>query len=145
MNSTQTPDNHYDKAIVRYEDWQMQCCGKPFSEGEIVEWTADYVGHLWERHNLFLDFEEDHHTHGAYRIKGKVDLIFAEVSIKQYVKADESETGERKVKIIKYDDNVTFLRHMTRVDGWEQPDDLTLWNYIVFLSDVTVEKCGAEQ
>lgn len=142
MNTKQvTPKNHYTHAIVRYEDWQMQCCGKPFSEGDIVEWTADYSGHFWDRHKLVIDFNEDHHQHGAYRIKGKVELIFSEVSIKQYVNI---EVEGRKVKLMKYEDIPTFLRHEPTVDGWEQPEELTLWNYIVFLSDVTVENASKQ-
>lgn len=64
------------QTTVYYEGWQMDCCGKPFAVGDIVEWNCnDYV----DTDGLISTVEYIYEAHevAKYEIKGKVNQIEA--------------------------------------------------------------------
>lgn len=56
-----------------YECWQMQCCGRPFSVGDDVEWTAIVMHRKHPKLNIFIDFEEEYHCSEQIRNEGYVE------------------------------------------------------------------------
>ena len=46
---------------VYYEDWQLQCCGDPFSVGDDIEQTAIAKHYKLPKHDVDIDFMEEHH------------------------------------------------------------------------------------
>ena len=64
---------------VFYELWQMECCGKPFKVGDLIEWyviNADRLIHPFDIEGLeyFYDAHFDEWD-GIYMIKGIVSDI----------------------------------------------------------------------
>ncbi|OIJ63619.1 DUF6578 domain-containing protein [Streptomyces mangrovisoli] len=49
------------------DDWQMQCCGKTFRQGDAVSWTLlevdpeDYADVVGDERAAGIDFREEHH------------------------------------------------------------------------------------
>jgi hypothetical protein len=123
-----------DECIIYYESWQIQCCGKPFSVGEKVEWTCTFPYDNQNAHGIIIDFTEEHHGFPTHSITGTVTKILAERS--------EFPKGEKEVW---YERAQTIQEELQHADGKEsvkEDDDSTertFWGYIVELHDVTVK------
>ena len=122
-----------DNCKIYYESWQIQCCGEPFSVGDIVEWTCIKSKGKSNHHEIPVDFIEDHHAEGNLTIVGTITKITAE----------RSETPHDN-KPISYDEVELIREELQHADGWESDFDSDeetqrfFWGYIVELKDVTV-------
>lgn len=123
-----------NECTVYYESWQIQCCGKPFSVGEKVEWTCKFPSDYKNAHGIIIDFIEEHHGFPTHRITGTVTKILAERS--------EFPKGEKEVW---YERVQTIQEELQHADGKEsvkkddETTENTFWGYIVELHDVTVK------
>lgn len=120
-----------DEATVYYESWQIQCCGKPFSVGDEVEWTIDISKSFRNAHGTLIDFEEEHHIGQTHSITGKVIQILAEWS--------EFPRGQHEIN---YDRTSVNRSEITTATGWEytkDTNDIALWGYIVKLENVIIK------
>ena len=123
-----------DECIIYYESWQIQCCGKPFSVDEKVEWTCTFPYDNKNAHGIIIDFTEEHHGFPTHSITGIVKSITAERS--------EFPKGMRDVW---YETAPVIHEQIQHADGKEsvkEDDDSTertFWGYIVELHDVTVK------
>lgn len=115
---------------VYYEDWQLQCCGDPFSVGDDIEWTAIAKHYKLPKHDVDIDFMEEHHLEWNCKIKGRVNKIYAELS-KRSTLACQS-----------YEKTNTQLIPVNYADGYTYPHGLTLWGYVVELSNVVTESAS---
>ena len=71
-----------DKCAVFIKNWQMQCCGNPFSVGDSVEWLAEKCDEPWTYHKDVetVDYYYEHHSAGwekLFKISGRVIKITA--------------------------------------------------------------------
>lgn len=129
-----TEETMMDNCIIYYESWQLQCCGRPFSVGDKVEWTCIMPQYYKNAHGIMLDFEEDHHGFATHSIVGTVSKIIAE----------RSEFPKGKW-VVWYHKAHTIQEEISHADGWEsdkKDDDTTertFWGYIVELKDVVVK------
>lgn len=68
-----------NECIVFYESWQMECCGEPFSTGDIVKWLVYKTDSL----NTSVDIGKIDYCYEAHSsewsdilvLEGKVDKI----------------------------------------------------------------------
>lgn len=73
------------KVVVWVDEWQMKCCGDPFTVGSTVHWSAvpanmeDYASVLGAAGAPNIDFHEEHHSDvdGAQTVNGRVLSIRA--------------------------------------------------------------------
>ncbi len=135
LDKTRTiEEKSMNECMVYYESWQIQCCGKPFSVGEKVEWTCKIPSDYKNAHGIIIDFDEDHHGFPTNSITGTVTKILAERS--------EFPKGEKEVW---YERAKTIQEELQHADGKEsvkEDDDSTertFWGYIVELHDVTIK------
>jgi len=125
-----------DSCTISVENWQMQCCGTPFSVGDKVEWlvykhdrvsvvTGRAIEYYYEKHSS--DWRE------LLMLTGTVDEIKALfVSIELHPNPAENHNCThhcvyRNHKVIEY------------ADGWDKDsEELELGEYEVRLIDCTV-------
>ena len=122
-----------DNCIVYYVDWQLQCCGDPFSVGDDIEWTAIAKHYKLPKHDVEIDFMEEHHSGWNCKIKGRVVKIYAELSQKSNLSCQIYENTETMLVPVCYADGYTYLH------------GLTLWGYVVELSNVVTESVLDDQ
>lgn len=129
-----TKETKMDKCTIYYESWQLQCCGDPFSVGDIIEWTCVMPTEYKNAHGIILDFEEEHHGFATHSITGTVSKIIVERS--------ESPKGKKETW---YDRAETIQEEIQSANGRESINEdndtteYTLWGYIVELEDVIVK------
>ena len=129
-----------NECMVYYESWQIQCCGKPFSVGEKVEWTCKFPSDYKNAHGIIINFDEDHHGFPTHSITGTVTRILAERS--------EFPKGEKEVW---YERAKTIQEELQHADGREsvikddETTENTFWGYIVELHDVTVKPLAEDE
>ena len=134
-----TVERELDWCTIYYESWQIQCCGKPFSVGEKIEWTCCIPQETKNAHGIIIDFEEEHHGFPTHTITGTVSKIIAERS--------EFPKGLREVWYEKAD---IIREELQKADGWESHlsnDDIkdrTFWGYVVELRDAIVKPLNKE-
>lgn len=127
----QTRMNH---CVIYYEQWQLQCCGNPFSVGDTVQWTCLMPQEYKNAHGIILDFEEEHHGFATHSIVGTVAKIIAERS--------EFPKGKR---VVWYHKAQTIQEEIPCADGWEsdkkddETTERTFWGYIVELKDAVIK------
>lgn len=103
------------KCIIKYESWQMQCCGDPIHVGQIVNLPCIKDKPYTCACGINIDFDEEHHEKGANcLLRGKVTEIRS-VFVDRF--ANEKE-GARYIE----DPNNTFtIIEVYSIDGWEEP------------------------
>lgn len=112
----------------------MQCCGRPFSVGDDVEWTVIVMHRKYPKLNIFIDFEEKYHCSEQIRNKRHVENIYAEPSKKH---VDGTTQNYNEVK--------TSLYPVSYADGWTYPHGYILWGHIVKLSGLSTESTSDGQ
>lgn len=129
-----TKETKMDDCTVYYDSWQIQCCGDPFSVGDMIEWTCIAPSLSKNAHGRIIDFDEEHHGSVTHTITGTVSKIIVERS--------EFPKGKRETNYVKAETKYEEIHH---ADGWEseiEDDDTTertFWGYIVELKDVIVK------
>lgn len=129
-----TEETKLGEGTIYYESWQIQCCGDPFSVGDMVDWTCIMPSGYKNAHGIIIDFEENHHGFASHSISGTVTKIIVERS--------EFPKGKREAW---YDKACVIHEEIQHANGWEsdyKDDDTTertFWGYIVELKDVTVK------
>jgi len=129
-----TNETKMDDCTIYYDSWQIQCCGDPFSVGEMIEWTCIAPSLSKNAHGIIIDFDEEHHGSATHTITGTVSKIIVERS--------EFPKGKREANYEKAETKYEEIQH---ADGWEseiKDDDTTertFWGYIVELKDVIVK------
>ena len=129
-----TKKTKMDDCTVYYDSWQIQCCGDPFSVGDMIEWTCIAPSLSKNAHGRIIDFDEEHHGSATHTITGTVSKIIVERS--------EFPKGKREANYVKAETKYEEILH---ADGWEseiEDDDTTertFWGYIVELKDVIVK------
>ena len=107
--------------VVWVADWEMQCCGVPFSVGQKVEWllsTEDPAGNEWLDAVLGPDqaarvtASYDHHSGGSpseqtgvVRAINAVHCRYRLVGNKTYVPVDGSGTFEARTSATGWEDD----------------------------------------
>ncbi|MFI7441791.1 DUF6578 domain-containing protein [Nonomuraea indica] len=115
------------------DDWQMQCCGDPFSVGSTVSWTLCPADRGWltrvlgERTAATIDWSEEHHSDPSddqLRVEGRVTHISA---VHAHLERLPGEDACHPVRGV--------LSPQTDADGWT-PDqnDLSFVGYLVTLA-----------
>ncbi|MHC6204169.1 DUF6578 domain-containing protein [Breznakiellaceae bacterium SP9] len=129
-----------NECAVWIEDWQMQCCGKPFAIGDTVEWLAlKWTGTDSEIVNVGkTDYLYDHHSSdfkGLFKIQGVVahiEAIFYHYEEKQMVLAGRS--GNFMIPVS------GKVRSVESANGWEKDaDGMDFAAYHVALRKVNIE------
>ncbi len=129
-----TKETKMDDCTVYYDSWQIQCCGDPFSVGDMIEWTCIAPSLSKNAHGRIIDFDEEHHGSATHTITGTVSKIIVERS--------EFPKGQREAW---YDMAEVIHEEISHADGWESEykdddtTDRTFWGYIVELKDVIVK------
>lgn len=121
-----------ETCTVYYEDWQLQCCGIPFSVGDDVEWTAIDKHKKHPKLSILIDYVEEHHGEDTLRISGHIDAIYEELS---------KDPAEEVVQ--NYDKAKVFLHPINIATGWNYPHGYSLWGYVVKLSHVSLSYISA--
>ena len=116
---------------VWVEDWQMQCCGEPFSVGDVVHWTAAASVGVEELEPILgkavaasIGWVEDHHdlavTEAVTGTVRSVRAVFYRARVVDRVVLPVAGSG--------------VLVPKSHVSGWEENDDLRFLGYIVTLT-----------
>ena len=132
---------HKEFCVVSIEDWQMLCCGTPFSIGDKVKWLVHKWENVSEATGKAIEFYYESHSdkwRDLFTISGNVDEINALFcSIEPHPNPAENHNCShhrvyRSYKSIKY------------ADGWDKSDDgIELGSYEVALSDCII--CPAKK
>ena len=88
-----TKKTKMDDCTVYYDSWQIQCCGDPFSVGDMIEWTCIAPSLSKNAHGRIIDFDEEHHGSATHTITGTVSKIIVERS--------EFPKGKREANYVK--------------------------------------------
>lgn len=119
---------------VLYEGWQMQCCGKPFSIGDEIEWTVFAFNKTVVGIDSKIDYIYDAHYEtedGLSILQGTVDRIDA-----LFMKYKPS-FDNPKIQI----PASGSLRSVSKADGCEEDiGELVFDSYFIILRDVSVGK-----
>lgn len=126
-------ETRIDECTVYYDAWQMQCCGKPFYVGDIVEWTGFYPSRYKNMKGYIIDFDEEHHDYTTHKIKGTVTNIIADNS-----KHPKDEKFRRYVSSPEIRVNVQSANGWEDVPEGDDKYDIDLWGYIVELENVII-------
>ena len=124
------------RARVWVEDWQMQCCGEPFSVGDDVAWTVGAIAAAGispafdGRAELVADWVEDHHDVATQqrRLHGRVSSTRAVFC--RWV----PDTGSVP-RLLVPEAGSGFAAAVDEADGWEvAPDGCGFMGYLVDLA-----------
>lgn len=104
------------QCTIKYDSWQMQCCGDPIQVGQIVNLACIKGKKFTCACGIDIDFHEEHHGEGANcLIRGKVTKIQS-VFVEHFA----------NIKDCTYyidDPNNTFaIIDVYSIDGYEQPN-----------------------
>lgn len=119
---------------VLYETWQMQCCGKPFSVGDTVEWLVEKSPEDLRKPRQIPNIEYFYEAHSSeWR---KLMVLTGEVSdiLIHYEKFEDGKPVDEK------------LQGSTSVDGYE--DAIGVFKasaYIVGIIDGRVRPARKEE
>jgi hypothetical protein len=126
-----------DFCTILIDDWQMQCCGEPFSVGDTVSWLAA----RWDGEPLTymdagkIDYYYEHHSEDykkLFKVTGKVAKIQALYCTLAPDPADPS--GVTKIKI-----QGTAFPVLNMADGYEEDIDGQEFDaYLVRLEDIKI-------
>ena len=130
----QTPIVNMETCKVKYDNWEMQCCGKPFHTGSRVTWFGAKVtdSYLPDCEGL-IDYHYQGHYSNEYVsiIKGVVKSIT--VRYCSYKENGSYRTRDKEKSVL-----------VKSVDGWQEYKDgeWEAYEYIVELKNVTVQDTG---
>ncbi len=123
--------------IVWVQDWQIQCCGDPFTLGQRVSWTLsgeldrDYLASVLgeEAAARITDYADHHETRATTLIEGTVLSIDA-------VWCRFAPRGWDILSLYPVP-GTTLIKPRTSGDGWEEERrSLSFVGYVVTLTDV---------
>lgn len=124
---------------VWVQDWQMQCCGDPFTLGQRVSWTTsgevdrEYLGVVLGEQAAaqITDYEDHHDTSATTLIEGTVRSIDA-------VWCRFAPRGWDFLSLYPVR-GTTLIESRTHADGREEKErNLRFVGYVVTLTDVKV-------
>ena len=104
-----------EKCSIKYESWQMQCCGDPIHVGQVVNLPCIKDRPYTCACGMNVDFDEEHHEGGGNcLIRGKVVRIMS-IFVDKFANIKD---GTRYID----DPNNTFaIIEVNYIDGWEDP------------------------
>lgn len=124
---------------VLYEGWQMQCCGQPFSIGDIVRWDVFAFNKTLTDVNQAIEYIYDAHyetSDGLLILQGTIHQISA-----IYTKYKSPADNSRLLIPVS-----SLLRSVVKADGYEaEIDGMTFNSYIVVLRDVGIKEVADKQ
>ena len=109
--------NKSNKLIIYIEDWQIQCCGKPFKIGDTVEWIVHEDGKPSECSDNVIAYYYEHQSSDwekLFIITGVVDAskaLFYYLELRQY---PDKKRGAYYQPIYK------MAREVLVADGWDE-------------------------
>ena len=105
-----------EQCTIRYDSWQMQCCGDPIHVGQVVNLPCIKDKTFTCACGINVDYDEEHHGGGANcLIRGKVTKI-------QSVFVDQFANIREGTRYIDDPDNTFAIIEVHSIDGWEQPN-----------------------
>ena len=125
-----------DYCVVSVEDWQMQCCGTPFSVGGEVKWLVHKYEGVSEATGKAVEFYYQNHSdkwQDLFMITGHVDKIYALFC--------SSEPHPNPPKNQKNLHHRVYRSHMSieYADGWDKSNEgVDLGEYEVVLRDCII-------
>ena len=125
-----------DKCAVFIKNWQMQCCGNPFSVGDSVEWLAGKFDEPWTYHKDVeaVDYFYEHHSsewEKLFKVIGRVTKITACYGI-----LTPDPNGPTEANHIR---TPGIMQPVTKADGWDEDiGEQELDAYIVCLEDARI-------
>lgn len=130
----QMPIVSLETCKVMYDNWEMQCCGKPFHTGSRVTWMCSKIAD-----GCIPNYQGkvDYHYQGHYCdefvtiVKGVVKSIT--VRYHTYTKKDNCRIPDKEKSVL-----------VKSVDGWKEYEDgeWEAYDYIVELKNVTIQDAG---
>jgi hypothetical protein len=122
------------KCMVLIEDWQMQCCGTPFKNGDNIEWTVVKWTETLEDHLLDVDYcYENHGGNGEDLLK--ITGLVKDIKALYYRREAQHDSGIKIFKMI-YEKTVDVIE----ANGWEKnKGDLEFGNYVVILHNYSIQ------
>lgn len=117
--------------------WQMQCCGDPFADGDVVTWTlssaidADYLGTVLAGDMArSVDYHEDHHDPASESVPKTTAVVTAIHSVRCWF---EPSSGDPMLLVPARGSGQ--VRRVHRADGWDFGGGSEFVGYIVDLDD----------
>jgi hypothetical protein len=124
---------------VWVDDWQMQCCGRPFAIGSVVSWTARDADHEWLTDVLGPDLAatvalaEEHHD--GDHDGDCVQMVHGTITSIAAVHCRYSPLPDADPKVFHAVAGSATLTPVDTADGWTpNHDDLKFTGYLVRLA-----------
>jgi hypothetical protein len=125
---------------VFVDDWQMQCCGEPFSLGSTVTWTVFVRDVPSSPGDPIADVDppvtafEDHHDCAPNPVESMTGRVTAIGAV--FCKYEQVESGSNGYMMVP---GTVIIQPRTDADGWEEDegDGLRFYGYVVDLTDTT--------
>lgn len=119
---------------VLYEGWQMECCGQPFSIGDVVKWDVFAFNKTLTDVTQTIEYIYDAHyetSDGLLTLQGTVYQINA-----IYTKYKSSTDNPQFLIPVS-----SLLKSIIKADGDEEEmNGMTFNSYIVVLRDVSIKE-----
>lgn len=119
---------------VLYEGWQMECCGQPFSIGDVVKWDVFAFNKTLTDVTQTIEYTYDAHyetSDGLLTLQGTVYQINA-----IYTKYKSSTDNPQFLIPVS-----SLLKSIVKADGDEEEmNGMTFNSYIVVLRDVSIKE-----
>lgn len=119
---------------VLYEGWQMECCGQPFSIGDVVKWDVFAFNKTLTDVTQTIEYIYDAHyetSDGLLTLQGTVYQINA-----IYTKYKSSTDNPQFLIPVS-----SLLKSIVKADGDEEEmNGMTFNSYIVVLRDVSIKE-----
>lgn len=124
---------------VLYEGWQMECCGQPFSIGDVVKWDVFAFNKTLNDVTQTIEYIYDAHyetSDGLLTLQGTVYQINA-----IYTKYKSSTDNPQFLIPVS-----SLLKSIVKADGDEEEmNGMTFNSYIVVLGDVSIKEVANKQ
>jgi hypothetical protein len=126
-----------DKCTVLIEDWQMQCCGEPFSIGSYVNWLVlkYYKPFIYHKDVDAVNYCYEHHSSDwkkLFKINGSVITITACYCF--FIPDITDPTRHRKIKT-----PGGATQPVTQADGWDEDiGEQEFGSYVVCIDNVSI-------
>lgn len=124
---------------VLYEGWQMECCGQPFSIGDVVKWDVFAFNKTLTDVTQTIEYIYDAHyetSDGLLTLQGTVHQINA-----IYTKYKSSTDNPQFLIPVS-----SLLKSIVKADGDEEEmNGMTFNSYIVVLRDISIKEVANKQ